>query len=889
MCKRAIARRIRYGSIDGKGRCQACMALLLAILTAIPAPVAAQMPSWMQSPTQPPVGVQGPEAAEQELPPGRRAPTPRTPQEPWAFPTITIVEPRNGTIVTRDDQQIVITFRDPRDEIDITSFRVWVNGVDRTREFQVTSNGATWVPQPRRGLEPGRESLMERQPGEFAGPGQAALGAQGPTGSESQLSAALSLSPFRLREGQNTIIANIRNLSGNLATTSGAFVLDTSLLLTTRPTPRSPVEKGFLQPPSAPPAERTLRRAPTEPTVSRDLVQFGYEAFKALLPSVTPAANLPVDPDYKLGPGDNLILYVWNIPGTALFDTATLTIDRSGSAFIPRIGAVPLQGLTLAQAQEVIRARVARNYSGFELRLALGELRAISVYVVGEVARPGTYTISPFSTVLDALFVAGGPTKMGSLRSIRVTQTAGSVREVDLYDFLLRGERPTGPMLQAGDMIFVPPIGPVAGIAGEVKRPGIYELRPGTTTGALIAMAGGPLPTAQLNRIQLERAQGPSGKIIIDLPFEGGRGPGETEMLQDGDLVTIFPSYDFLRNVVTLEGFVRTPGQYEWKPGLRLSDVLKLESLLPEAYREKIEIIRLRPDFSREVLAVNINELWAAPPLPNPSSDLELKPQDRISVHSEVIGPKTITLGGEVKRPGKYFITKGERLSDVLERAGRFLPNAFLKGGVFIRESLRRREQVELEKFVQVQTQSVLAEGSAISAGAAESGRPEFASAQTIIAQQRRELMQSLTQVVTLGRLSIHLESPEKLKGTMEDIEVEDGDFLFIPKQPVTVSVLGAVRSATAVLYKEGETVEYYVARAGGATKQADPKEIYILKADGSAQASFVKMRQLEPGDAVIVPLSVEAKIPTIMMVKDFATIIGNLAIPFGVIAGLFR
>jgi protein involved in polysaccharide export with SLBB domain len=604
---------------------------------------------------------------------------------------------------------------------------------------------------------------------------------------------------------------------------------------------------------------------------------------------VAPASNLPVDPDYKLGPGDNLILYVWNIPGTALYDSATFTIDRAGSAFIPRIGSVPLQGLTVAQAQEVIRGRVARNYSGFELRVALGELRAISVYVVGEVARPGTYTISPFSTVLDALFVAGGPSKMGSLRSIRVTQTAGSVREVDLYDFLLRGERPTGPMLQAGDLIFVPPIGPVSGVTGEVKRPGIYELRPGTTAGALIAMAGGPLPSAQLDRVQMERTQGTNGRIILDLPFEAGRGRGGAEMLQDGDLLTVFPSSDYLRNVVTVEGFVRVPGQYEWKPGLRLSDILTPETVLPEAHREKVEVVRVRPDFSREVLTVNLRDLWALSSTPDPTHNLELRPQDRIGVYSEVIGPKAVTVNGEVKRPGKYFITPGERLSSALERAGGFLPTAFLKGAIFIRESLRRREQVELEKFVQVQTQSVLAEGAAISAGAAESGRPEFAASQSIIASQRRELMQSLTQVVTLGRLSIHLDTPERLKGTTEDIELEDGDFLFIPNQPVTVSILGAVRSATAVLYKEGETVEYYVARAGGATKQADPKEIYILKADGSAQASFVKMRQLEPGDAVVVPLSTEAKIPTIMIVKDFATIIGNLAIPFGVIAGLFK
>jgi protein involved in polysaccharide export with SLBB domain len=152
-----------------------------------------------------------------------------------------------------------------------------------------------------------------------------------------------------------------------------------------------------------------------------------------------------VSPEYTLGPGDRLILYVWNIPGTALYDSATLAVDRTGSAFVPRVGSVPLQGLTLAEAQEVLRTRLARYYAGFELRLALGELRGIEVYVVGEVVRPGTYTISPFSMVLEALFAAGGPTKLGTLRGVRILRNGRTLEEVDLYDFLLRGERTIGP------------------------------------------------------------------------------------------------------------------------------------------------------------------------------------------------------------------------------------------------------------------------------------------------------------------------------------------------------------------------------------------------------------------------------------------------------------
>jgi len=302
-----------------------------------------------------------------------------------------------------------------------------------------------------------------------------------------------------------------------------------------------------------------------------------------------------------------------------------------------------------------------------------------------------------------------------------------------------------------------------------------------------------------------------------------------------------------------------------------------------------VEIARVRADFSREILHVDVRSLWASGGKPDPARDIKLKPKDRINVHPEVIGPKIVTLSGEVRRPGVYAVATGERLSSVLQRAGGFLPTAFPKGGIFIRESLRLTEQAELERFAQTQFQSILAEGSAISAGAAESGRPEYAGAQAAIAAQRRELVQSLTRAVTLGRLTIRLDEPARLVGSPDDIEMEDGDTLHIPQRPTSVSILGAVRYATAILYQPEENIEYYLARAGGATRQADLEQAYILKPDGIALASFVKMRKVEAGDAIIVPVSTEGKIPTIMWVKDITTIIGNIALPFGVIAGLFK
>jgi len=829
-------------------RFQAWFAVVLAFVMALPAPVMAQVSGGP--------GVMGPEQAGQ----AGQAAIPRVTRELSAFPTITIAEPRNGAVATREDQAISITYRDPQGELDLNTFRVLINGADRTSLFQVTPTGATWRPQPR--------SAPDRR---------AAAGGQG--GGVQETGPVLT-------EGQNVIVASIKNLAGNLATTSAAFVLDTSTFLATRGGPRSPLEQAFLRPPSPPLTETERRGTPTGPAIFRDLMQFGYEALRTLLPTLAPAANLPVAPDYVLGPGDNLILYVWNIPGATLFDSATLVVDRTGSVFVPRVGSVPLQGLTLVQAQEVLRTKLARYYSGFELRLALGELRAISVYVVGEVTRPGAYSISPFSTVLDALFAAGGPTKMGTLRSIRVTRNGRTVGEVDLYDFLLRGEQNISPTLQTGDTVFVPSIGPVAAVAGEVRRPAIYELRSGTSVGALIAMAGGPLPTAQLDRVQVERVQGAAGKVILDFPLGAARGGGESELLRDGDLVTVFPAQDRLQNAVTLEGFVRTPGQYEWKPGMRLSDILKPETLLPEAYKNQVEIIRVRPDFTREVISVDLRELWSSNPAPNPSKDVTLQPLDRISVQSEVVGPMRVTLTGEVRRPGTYFITKGERLSALIRRAGGFTDRAYPKAAIFTRESVRQKERVQLAEFAREQEGRLLAESAALAAGASD--LQQAASLRDNL-EQRRAVLRLMVERAVVGRVILRLGDLDQLEGSESDIPLEDGDALSVPMRPSTILVAGSVRNPTAVLFQPGAPAQYYLDKVGGLTKDADRDETYILKADGSAIRGYAKVREMEPGDAILAPSLVEAKYRPLPFWRDIATIFGQFALTAASIVTIFK
>jgi polysaccharide biosynthesis/export protein len=319
---------------------------------------------------------------------------------------------------------------------------------------------------------------------------------------------------------------------------------------------------------------------------------------------------------------------------------------------------------------------------------------------------------------------------------------------------------------------------------------------------------------------------------------------------------------------------------------MRLGEILRPAELLPEAYLERVEVIRTKPDFSREVLTANLRELWRG----DHTQDLLLESRDKIVVGSDVRPLGAVTVLGEVKRPGFYPILQGERLSSVLKRAGGYTDEAYLKGALFIREQLRQQQQEELDRFIKSQEESLLNESARTAAGSLElagSGREEAAIQQQTM-QQRRQLLELLKTKVVLGRLVVKLDTPEVLEGTPSDIPLEEGDRLSIPKQPSSVLVIGSVRNPTAVVHEDNRDVEYYLNRAGGLTKEADKEELHLVKADGSAVAGFLKLRKVEAGDIIVAPAKVEAKVRTLPAIKDIATILGQFALTVGVLGALF-
>jgi protein involved in polysaccharide export with SLBB domain len=320
---------------------------------------------------------------------------------------------------------------------------------------------------------------------------------------------------------------------------------------------------------------------------------------------------------------------------------------------------------------------------------------------------------------------------------------------------------------------------------------------------------------------------------------------------------------------------------------MRVSELAGRDRVLPEAFLERVEVVRQRPDYTREVLAVDLRKAWEG----QAGQDLELKPLDKVVIRSEFKSTESVTLTGEVMRPGAYAIEKGERLSSVIRRAGGYTAEAYLPGAVLTRERVKVEEQKRLDEFIRAQEAALLTQTAATAEGSASlsaGGAKDEGALQSQALAQRREMLRVLASQVVLGRVVAHLDDPDKMAGTAEDILLENGDTLTVPKKPSSVLVVGAVRNPTSILHKEGENAEYYINRAGGLSKQADKKEVYLVRADGSAVTSFTKLRTLEPGDTIVAPADTDPKIRALPLTRDVATILGQFALSIGVIAALF-
>src|SRR5215510_1490948 len=281
------------------------------------------------------------------------------------------------------------------------------------------------------------------------------------------------------------------------------------------------VGKGASQTPQAPTKDYSVEEAFAQFAVLQNvksrLQQFGYDFFDTQATTFAPVPDAPVGPDYVIGPLDSLSIHIWNVPEQSLNRSYIVPVERDGTIVIPQIGTIPVGGLTFSQAEKAITNRLSAHLKRFEVHVAMARLRTLKVYVVGEVVRPGAYEVSSLATISNALYAACGPARTGSLRQIKLVRDNQVVADVDFYQFLMFGDRRHDARLQAGDVILVPPLGPIAAVSGAVKRAAIYELNSGKRLADLLQLAGGVTPSANLQRCQLLRLDQEKGRIMIDI------------------------------------------------------------------------------------------------------------------------------------------------------------------------------------------------------------------------------------------------------------------------------------------------------------------------------------------------------------------------------------
>ncbi len=728
-----------------------------------------------------------------------------------------------------------------------------------------------------------------------------------------------------------------------------------------------------------------------------DIRQFGYDVFRKSVSSFAAIANVPVGPDYVIGPGDNFTVTMWGRANAQY----SVTVNRNGEIVLPEVGVLNVSGMTFEKLKDYLQNELSRKFTDFKMSITMGRLRTIRVFVVGQTQTPGSYTLSSLSTVVNAMFTFGGPSKNGSLRQVQVSRMSAEPMIIDMYDFLLGGDKSQDIRLQDGDTIFIPLIGPVVAVTGNVKRPAIYEMNSQMTLMDVIELAGGVTFSGWLQRVQVERADSHQRRIVVDFDISdqaemAARKQAIETVIQDGDIVKIFNILPMEENIVNLEGHVWRSGKYELKEGMRLGDILhSYEVLKPQpnleyAYIERLvepdmhpiripfqpgqllagdqnqnirlqrlDTIRLfqwderlsrtvrvsgfvydpnRYPLSEEmrvsdlvklaggakknaflknaeltryhiqqqgVVTEKIEVQLGAALAGDISHDILLKDYDHLIVRPipELQLDRMVTISGQVRHPGSYPIRKNERLSSVIERAGGFTEDAYLRGAVFTRESAEQVQRKRLDNLIMQMEESMLSETQQRISGAYEA---EEAKVQQQTMQAKKQILEKLRAAEINGRVVIKLRTPETFKNSQYDFVLEDGDHLTVPDEPAIVHVVGEVFNPTSLLYEDHKTVGYYLGKVGGITKEADRKQINLIRADGTVlsysqkdlgQVYWEEQRNqwifggfeqimLYPGDTIVVPRRID-KYLWLKNTKDITQILFQIAVAAGVVIAL--
>lgn len=468
-----------------------------------------------------------------------------------------------------------------------------------------------------------------------------------------------------------------------------------------------------------------IQRLPLTKVGPESLKPFGYELFSRKISTFAPGTNVPVPSNYLIGPGDQLSVQLFGSQNRNL----RLVVGRDGRVNFPELGPIEVIGKTFDVVSSEIETRVARQIIGTQASVSMGNVRSIQVFIMGEVKKPGSYTVSGLSTVTSALYASGGIQPTGSMRDIQLKRQGATVRRLDLYDLLLRGDTSSDATLLPGDVIFIPPVGATATVDGEVKRPAIYELKGKTSLSALIALAGGLTAEGDDSRISLVRYGQDRRRVAVNVSLETPE--AKSSPIANGDLVRVARLRPTIESGITLEGHVYRPGVTAWREGMRISDLIpSLDELMSNA--DVNYILVRRESTTDKSLTILSADLAAALREPGSVNDLLLSPRDRVMVFDFQAGrrllidplleelrrqsrlddpTRIVGINGRVKAPGDYPLEPEMRVSDLLRAGGKLDPAAY--SGTAELSRFRRADGERQSELLQIDLAAILSGNSA--------------------------------------------------------------------------------------------------------------------------------------------------------------------------------
>lgn len=646
-------------------------------------------------------------------------------------------------------------------------------------------------------------------------------------------------------------------------------------------------------------------------TATSGMQIFGHDIFQNDKLSFEPNLNIATPANYTLGPGDEVLIDVF---GTSQ-SSKKYAVSPEGTIIVEKIGPVNVLGLTVDEAQARVSAKMGQHYQGSSIKLTVGQTRTVVINVLGEVINPGTYTLSAFSTVFNALYLAGGVTDIGTLRNIKVSRGGKIVSKIDVYDYIVNGRLTGNIMLQDNDAIIVGAYDALVRIEGTVKRPMYYEMKEGETLKSLLEYAGGYKSEANKGVINVERKtdDGLTVHTVNEWDFA-------SFVIQDGDVVGVKGIIGRYQNMVQVTGAVFYPGHYEMSNNCNSvrSLVERAGGVKENAFTDRVVLFRMNENRKRKSMGIDLTNI-----LSGNAPDVILENEDSLAIESdeEIVKARKYYVYGPIVRPGSYQFVEGMTLEDAIIAAGGLKEEALL-GNIEIARRLQYTDEsdptynkkakvyfFEVEKglpvkegqgfllkpfdvitikrnpeFADVTMVQIsgevkypgnyslksrnerLSDLIARAGGLTEAGFAEGARFTRALAPEERERAQQLLEMahsadtvdynkITIkDRYTVGIDLTQAMSkpGCDKDIILRNGDRIEIPQRNNTVRISGDVLYPNTVPYIEDKSASYYINQAGGIASRGQRSKAFIIYANG--QVSRLYKGRIKPGCEIVIP-----------------------------------